>query len=95
MENVPPSPSTAPLALVLYYLFKLAQLLLAAFIVYLGFRLFILGVTGQASLSIESKTVGGQLLNGAPGLFFAVGGIVLGILLCLKRSRYVPHRWRL
>ena len=44
--------------------------------IYLGYELFVLGVTGQASLSVETHSVKGQLLNAAPGLIFALGGIV-------------------
>ena len=52
--------------------------------IYLGYRLFILGVTGQASLSIGTKTVSGQLLNASPGLFFAIGGIIALIISIIK-----------
>jgi hypothetical protein len=44
----------------------------------------VIGVTGHASLSLESGTVSGQLLNAAPGLFFAVGGIVTIIVAIWK-----------
>ena len=50
-------------------------MLISGFAIYLGYKLFILGVTGEASLSIESDKVTGQLINAAPGLFFALGGI--------------------
>lgn len=60
----------------LYYAFKIVPMFVAALSIYLGYRLFILGVTGQASISVETDTVKGQLLNAAPGLFFAVGGLV-------------------
>ena len=63
------------LPVILYYVFKIIPALVAAGSIYLGYHLFVLGVTGQASLSVHSETVGGQLLNAAPGLFFALGGI--------------------
>ena len=63
------------LVFILQFLFRLSQTALSGLAIYLGYRLFILGVTGEASLSIESKGISGQLLNAAPGLFFAVGGI--------------------
>ncbi len=72
------------LAFLLYYVFKTIPLLVAALAIYLGYRLFILGVTGQASLSVESRTMSGQLLNAAPGLFFAVGGVVTMIVVVWK-----------
>jgi len=72
------------LMLSLYYTFKTLPLLVSALSMYLGYRLFILGVTGQASLSVESKTVKGQLLNAAPGLFFAVGGVIAMIVVVWK-----------
>ena len=52
--------------------------------IYLGYKLFILGVSGQASLSVNSKSISGQLLNAAPGLFFAVGGIVAIVITVWK-----------
>jgi hypothetical protein len=61
----------------MYYVFKIIPLLGAILSIYLGYRLFILGVTGQASLSVDSHSVKGQLINAAPGLFFAVGGLVV------------------
>jgi hypothetical protein len=68
-------PGTVRMALALYYLLKLAQVACCGVAIILGYRLFIAGVSGHASLSVESKEVSGQLLNAAPGLFFAVGGI--------------------
>lgn len=68
------------LVFAMYYIFKLSAPVVSCIAIYLGYRLFILGVTGQASLSVESKTVGAQLINAAPGLFFAIGGLTtLGI----------------
>ena len=68
------------LMMAMYYIFKLAAPVVSCVAIYLGYRLFILGVTGQASLSVESKTVSAQLINAAPGLFFAIGGLTtLGI----------------
>jgi hypothetical protein len=64
------------LALSLYFFLKLAPILVSGMAIYLGYKLFVLGVTGQASLSVETHSVKGQLLNAAPGLFFALGGIV-------------------
>jgi hypothetical protein len=59
-------------------------MLIGGVAIYLGYKLFILGVTGQASLSINSNSVRGQLLNAAPGLFFAVGGIACNIVAIWK-----------
>src|SRR5437588_9939622 len=70
--------------LALYFGFKIAPSLGGILALYLGYRLFILGVTGQASLTVNSNSVGGQLLNAAPGLFFAVGGIVVLVAVVLK-----------
>ena len=75
--------NTGP-AVAAYFLFKTLPTLVSALAIYLGYRLFILGVTGQASLSFDAKTVKGQLLNAAPGLFFAVGGIVALIVIVIK-----------
>jgi hypothetical protein len=43
-------------------------------------RLFILGVSGEASLMVDSKTVKAQLINASPGLFFMIGGVIIIIL---------------
>lgn len=64
------------LFIVLYFFTKALPSIISGFSIYLGFKLFILGVTGQASINVEAKTISGQLLNAAPGLFFAIGGIV-------------------
>src|SRR5580692_9156002 len=85
MENVPaPAAGQNSLPLVLYYIFKVIPMLIGGMSIWLGYRLFILGVTGQASLSVNSTTVSGQLLNAAPGLFFAVGGVVANIVAVWK-----------
>jgi hypothetical protein len=69
------------MALALYFVFKSIPMFISGLAIYLGYRLFILGVTGQASLSIENRAISGQLLNAAPGLFFGVGGlVVLGVI---------------
>jgi len=64
------------LAIILHFCFKIIPALIAALSIYLGYKLFISGVTGRASLSVKTNTVSGQLLNAAPGLFFGIGGIV-------------------
>ena len=68
----------------LYFFFKVLPILIGGGAIYLGYQLFILGVTGQASLSVQSATVSGQLLNAAPGLFFAIGGIVIVLVAIWK-----------
>jgi hypothetical protein len=55
MENVRSNFATG-----MYFLFKALPAAGGIFAIYLGYKLFILGVTGQASLSIESKSVSGQ-----------------------------------
>ena len=62
---------------VLWYIFKTAGILVGGMALYLGYRLFILGVTGKASLSVQHGSARAQLLNAAPGLFFALGGLAL------------------
>jgi hypothetical protein len=79
MRNVSTSLANGNFKFGLYYIFKIIPMLIGGLSIYLGYRLFILGVTGQASLSVNAKTVGGQLLNAAPGLFFALGGIAANI----------------
>ena len=64
----------------LYFIFKMLTLVVPGYVTYLGYDLFIKGVTGTASLVVEHKEISGQLLNAAPGLFFALSGVLcLGI----------------
>ena len=46
-------------------------------LIFLGVLLFKWGVSGNASLILEKKGFKFQLLNGAPGLFFALFGLVI------------------
>ena len=69
----------------LWYFQKIVAMLLGGLSIYLGYRLFILGVTGKASLSVKSDVVSGQLLNASPGLFFAIGGMVLVAIALLSK----------
>ena len=72
------------LALILYFVFKICLVIASAFSIWLGYKLFVLGVTGEASLNVDAKGIGGQLLNAAPGLFFAIGGIAALIVIAWK-----------
>ena len=67
-----------------YLFMKCLPMLISAGAIYLEYDLFLLGVTGEASLSIESDTVQGQLINAAPGLFFAVGGLIALVVSIVK-----------
>ena len=71
----------------LHYGFKCISPIVGGLAIYLGYRLFILGVTGQAKLTVDVHTIKGQLVNAAPGLFFAVGGIVIVIVAAWKGIR--------
>lgn len=52
----------------------------AAMSIYLGYKLFIMGVTGKASLLVQYEKSKLQLINAAPGLFFALfGALVLAV----------------
>jgi hypothetical protein len=75
---------TSPLLIVGFFAYKIVPSLIAGMSIYLGYRLFVLGVSGQASLVVNSTTISGQLLNAAPGLFFAIGGIAALLAVVLK-----------
>lgn len=75
MQNKPAFLPNPNLIILLHALFKVLPLPICGLSIYLGYRLFVLGVTGQASLSISTGKVSGQLLNAAPGIFFMLGGI--------------------
>ena len=81
---------TNKLALAGYYAFKALPILISGVAIYLGYDLFIRGVTGEASLSIQSHTVSGQLINAAPGLFFAIGGLA-ALIVIIRTGAEVKH----
>jgi len=76
------------LPIVLHYVVRAIQVLVCALGIWLGYKLFILGVTGQASLSMQSKAVDAQLLNAAPGIFFALAGFI-GLVASIWRGSSV------
>ena len=51
--------------------------IIAGISLFLGYKLFIKGVSGSASLKLEQVRSKIQLLNAAPGLFFALFGMVI------------------
>ena len=55
---------------------------------YLGYSLFIKGVSGEASLHVEHNKTKIQLLNAAPGLFFAALGCVILVYSILNNITY-------
>lgn len=72
------------LALILYFVFKFFLVAVSGLSIWLGYHLFVLGVSGEASIIVDAKGFGGQLLNAAPGLFFAVGGVIALIVIAWK-----------
>lgn len=64
------------LALVLHFFLKMLPFAVSAFLLYLGYDLYLRGVTGQASLAPNPNTLQDQLINAAPGLLFGIGGLV-------------------
>ena len=80
------------LIVTLYFISKLVPMFISSVAIYLGYRLFVLGVTGQASLVVNANSIGGQLLNAAPGLFFAVGGLAALIVAIWKGSSFTFAR---
>jgi hypothetical protein len=80
------------LVVTLYFVSKLVPMCISCIAIYLGYRLFVLGVTGQASLVVNANSLSGQLLNAAPGLFFSVGGIVALIISIWKGSTFTFSR---
>lgn len=72
------------LALILYFAFKICLVAVSGLSIWLGYHLFVLGVSGEASINVDAKGIGGQLLNAAPGLFFGVGGVIALIVIACK-----------
>ena len=61
----------------LWYTHRIIAIFAGLFCTYLGYKLFVLGVNGQASLIVENKTTKAQLINASPGIFFALFGMAL------------------
>lgn len=59
---------------------RLISIIIGGFSLYLGYALFIKGVTGQASISLNTSSISGQILNAAPGAFFALSGVVIIVI---------------
>ncbi|MCK4486359.1 MAG: hypothetical protein KAU38_06275 [Desulfobacterales bacterium] len=76
MHKVPSENINSNIVIAMYFFLKALPMLLSGITIYLGYSLFVLGVTGKASISIHSETIEGQLINAAPGLFFAIGGLI-------------------
>lgn len=57
--------------------------------IYLGYMLFLKGVTGQASISVDTSTLSGQIINAAPGLFFALSGVVIIVVALIKKKHEI------
>lgn len=72
------------LSIALYFIYKILPVMVSALSIFLGYKLFIAGVSGNASLVVNATSVQGQLMNAAPGLFFGVGGVVTVIISVLK-----------
>ena len=72
-------------ALLSIRLFERSIILLAGlFLIYLGYRLFILGVSGEASLKAKNGNGNLEFLNAAPGLFFCLFGFALLTMMSFK-----------
>ncbi|MES9873134.1 MAG: hypothetical protein ABW146_08485 [Candidatus Sedimenticola sp. 6PFRAG7] len=70
-----------------HYIFKIIPMLISGMSIYLGYKLYILGVTGEASLVVDAKELKAQLINAAPGLFFAIGGLASLIFSIYKGAK--------
>ena len=78
--------------LILRFAEKLLALLGALLCVYLGYRLFVKGVSGEASLKAEHNKFKVQLLNAAPGIFFALFGMaILGLSVWRQTNLFVAE----
>ncbi len=83
-QMVAPHGPNQRLALILYFTFKILAIMVSGLSIWLGYSLYVLGVSGEASLIVNAEDASGQLLNAAPGLFFALGGIVALIVIVWK-----------
>lgn len=73
--------------LLLFIVFKLAVIGVSAFIMYLGYKLFILGVTGSITIVVGSDVLSAKLINASPGVIVFIGGF---IILCIIAKKGLP-----
>lgn len=72
------------LALCLHFLLRMVPFAVAGLTLYLGYDLYLRGVTGHASLAGDSTTLQGQVINAVPGLLLGVGGFVVLVVAIIK-----------
>lgn len=72
------------LVIFLHFLLKIVPFAIAAFTLYLGYDLYLRGVTGQASLAVDPTTLEGQLINAVPGLLLGIGGFIVLVVSIIK-----------
>lgn len=66
---------------------KIIGMIIGFLCCWLGYKLFLAGVGGEAKLSVQKDKIKFQLLNAAPGIFFLIAGaIVIGIGLFQKET---------
>lgn len=71
---------------------KIIAILVGTFISYLGYLLFLKGVSGNASLIAEHLTFKAQLINAAPGLFFMIGGVTIIVIVIVIPEKHTTTR---
>lgn len=64
---------------------RLVAIIIGGESIFLGYLLFIKGITGKATLIVGADSLSGQLINAAPGLFFAISGVII-IMVSLYRK---------
>ena len=68
---------------------KMVGLLVGSFLGWLGYRLFIKGVTGEFDFATGMSGFTAKLVSGSPGLFFALLGATIVIVSLRQRRRSV------
>lgn len=71
-------------AIFLHFVLKIVPFAVAGLTLYLGYDLYLRGVTGQASLAANPRTFEGQLINAVPGLLLGIGGLVVLVVTIVK-----------
>jgi hypothetical protein len=71
-------------ALFLNFLLQVFPFAVSALLIYLGYDLYLRGVTGQGSLAPDATTLPDRLINAAPGLLLGAGGFVTLVVTIIK-----------
>ena len=65
---------------------RLIAILIGGGTIFLGYDLFIKGVSGEASIMVKTEAFSGQLVNAMPGIFYTISGMIIILISLFKKE---------